>query len=211
MRKKEKLVCGVGMNDADYQVQDCIITVDENGKKSRKVIWRCPFYSKWADMLSRCYSAKSQKRRPTYKGCSVFEEWLLFSNFKAWMETQDWEGKHLDKDLLIMGNKIYSPETCVFVDRKVNQFLVEHTAAKGEYMIGVYWSKPNKKFKASCNDGSGKLYLGYFNTELEAHQAWLSFKLEQAKILAAEQTDPRVAKALIDRYENYVAQEKEIA
>lgn len=30
------------------------------------------------------------------------------------------------------------------------------------------------------------------------------------KLLAAEQTDPRVAKALIDRYENYAAQEKEV-
>lgn len=212
MSKKKRLTYGVGINDADYQVQDCIITVDENGKKSRKVIWRCPFYSKWVSMLRRCYHHKYQEKQPTYKGCSVFEEWLLFSNFKAWMETQDWEGKHLDKDLLVMGNKIYSPETCVFVDAKINLFLTDCNASRGQHMIGVYWSKPNKKFKASCNDGSGKLkYLGYFNTELEAHQAWLKCKQEMALKLADEQTDPRVAKALIDRYENYVVQEKEMA
>jgi glutaredoxin 1 len=46
--------------------------------------------------------------------------------------------------------------------------------------------------------------------ELEAHQAWLKCKQEVALEFAAEQTDPRVAKALIDRYENYVAQEKEV-
>lgn len=36
-----------------------------------------------------------------------------------------------------------------------------------------------------------------------AHKAWLQYKLEQARILATKQTDVRVAKALIDRYENY--------
>ena len=75
-------------------------------------------------------------------------------------------------------------------------------------MIGVCLEKASNKFMATCNDGSGKKkYLGLFDTELEAHKSWLAFKLEQAKILAAEQSDPRVAKALIDRYENYVIEE----
>ena len=37
----------------------------------------------------------------------------------------------------------------------------------------------------------------------EAHKAWLKRKQELAILLAAEQTDDRVAKAIIDRYMNY--------
>ena len=204
--ERDKLICGVGTNDAEYVVQEyTTIGYTEGGKRKRKLVWKCPFYSRWSDMLNRCYSLKYQERRPTYIGCSVCDDWLTFSNFKAWMETQEWEGKQLDKDILFHGNKVYSPETCVFVDREVNSFILERNSSRGQWMIGVNWDKSAKKFKARCNK-----HLGYFDTELEAHQAWLKCKQEVALELAAEQTDPRVAKALIDRYENYVAQEKEL-
>lgn len=210
MRKKTKLVCGVGINNADYVVQ-INESWYEDGKQRQRGVWVCPFYSKWRSMLIRCYSSKEHETNPTYKGCSVCDEWLTFSNFKNWMEKQDWEGKEIDKDILYIGNKIYSPETCVFVDRKVNQFLVERGASRGKLLIGVSQHKEGK-FIAQCNDGSGKGgYIGLFNTEIEAHKAWLKRKQEVALKLASEQTDTRVAKALIDRYENYVAQEKEIA
>lgn len=200
-RKKDKLVYDVGIKDADYQVTESTAIFDESGNKKYMITWTCPFYLKWKSMLQRCYSAKEQERHPTYVGCSVCEEWLRFSNFRAWMETQDWEGKELDKDLLFRGNKIYSPDNCVFIDRKINLFLTEHSTACGPYAIGVY--KQRNKFIAQCGDGVKRRYVGSFNTETEAHLAWLSFKLNVARNLADEQTDPRVAKALIDRYENY--------
>lgn len=202
--KKSRLVYGVGIMDADYDVYEFITVIDENGKKKQKQIWICPFYVRWRCMLTRCYSEKLKEKHPTYKSCSVCQEWLTFTNFKRWMEKQDWQDKHLDKDILFPGNKIYSPDTCVFVDQRVNKFLIESNASRGQYMIGVSWRKDCSKFQALCNNGSGKLInLGYFNTELEAHQAWLDYKLKLAYELASEQTDPRVAKALIERYENY--------
>lgn len=201
---KGDLICGVGINDSEYRVQEFISLGYENGKRKRKRVWICPFYRKWIDMLERCYSIKKQEKYPTYKGCSVCQDWLTFSNFKAWMETQDWEGKHLDKDILYPSNKLYSPETCVFVDPKVNTFLNECNASRGNYMIGASWNKREKKFVAMCQDGSGKQkHLGLFDTELEAHQAWWNFKIKLVYKLAAKQTDPRIAKALIERYENY--------
>lgn len=212
MRKKEKLVFGVGVNDADYQLHECITITDEMGKKKPKLVWICPFYQKWKSMLRRCYSEEFWKKNPTYEGCSVCEEWLTFSSFKRWMETQDWEGKQIDKDVLVSGNKIYGPEACVFVNHNVNVFLTESNTTRGQWAIGVNWDKRLSKFRAQCSDGGGKSkYLGLFQTELEAHLAWLKCKQEVALKLASEQTDHRVAKALIDRYENYVAQEKEIA
>ena len=77
----------------------------------------CPYYMKWHGMLQRCHSVAyiKKKKNPTYKDCWACDEWLLFSNFKAWMRAQEWEGKHIDKDLLITGNKKkYSPETSYF-------------------------------------------------------------------------------------------------
>jgi hypothetical protein len=94
------------------------------------------------------------------------------------------------------------------VSRKFDDLCVEHGIVNVEEDDSFACQK---KFQARCNDGSGKTkHLGYFDTELEAHQAWLKCKQEVALELAAEQTDPRVAKALIERYENYVAQEKEL-
>ena len=203
--KIRKLVCGVGVNNADYVVQrkETIGYVD--GKQQRKQIWVCPFYRVWNSMIERCYSAKFQDKNSTYKSCSVAEEWLTFSNFRAWMETQDWEGNQLDKDLLIEGNKVYSPETCVFVTHMVNSFTLDSGATRGEWPIGVYWHKGASKFKSQCSNPFTKKceHLGLFTCEQEAHQAWLNRKLELAKELAELQTDPRVTEALVDRYSNY--------
>lgn len=203
--EKHKLIFGVGINDAEYVVQEyATIGYTEGGKRKRKLVWICPFYLKWKNMLMRCYSSEFQEKQPTYKGCSVCKDWLTFSKFRSWMEKQDYEDKTLDKDILVSGNMVYSPETCVFVDRKVNNFSTGRNATRGEYLIGVYWHKRERKFAAKCNDGEGKLKsLGYFTTEIEAHQAWLTYKRKLAKILAEQQDDPRVAEALIRRYENY--------
>ena len=200
-----KLVYGVGINDADYvvQVKETVGYVD--GRQKQRLIWICPYYRAWKDMLKRCYSTKYQERNPTYKDCSVSEEWLTFSVFKSWMEEQDWEGKQLDKDILFKGNKEYSADTCVFVTNMVNTFTLDCGASRGEYLIGVCWDKRDCKFQSRCRHPFTKRseHLGYFNCPQEAHKAWLKRKLELAHLLAEEQTDERVAKALIERYTNY--------
>ena len=205
MTNKKKLVYGVGINDADYRVQIKEEMKKVNGVRKQKLVWICPFYRAWVNMLKRCYSIKFQELQPTYVGCSVSEEWLTFSVFKNWMETQDWQDKQLDKDLLIEGNKVYSDETCVFVTRVVNMFTTDRSNDRGEWLIGVSWDKRAGKFQSRCRNPFTKKeeYLGYFECEHEAHQAWLKRKLELAKKLAAMQTDPRVAEALINRYSNY--------
>ena len=203
--KTRKLIYGVGNNDADYAVKKFETIGYVDAKQKQKLVWRCPYYQTWKSMLDRCYSTKLQERYPTYKNCSVVDEWLTFSNFKSWMEKQDFEGKHLDKDLLFEDNKVYSADTCVFVSGSLNSFTTDRGNNRGEWLIGVCWNKSTEKFQANCRNPfiNKKEYLGLFDCEQEAHRAWAKRKLELAHELAAIQTDPRVAKALIDRYSQY--------
>ena len=201
VRKSGKLVQGVGINDADYNV-----TIGHMVNGKWKITWRCPFYAAWCSMLVRCHSDKYQSKHPTYKDCEVCDEWFTFSNFKAWMEKQNWKGKQLDKDLLKVGNKVYCPECCIFVDRKINMFVTDHGNDRGANMLGVYWDKSRSKFNSKCRSPfTGKQeFIGYFTNELEAHLAWKSRKHELACLLAESEycTDPRLAEALRTRYAN---------
>lgn len=201
-----KLIYGVGINDAGYVVQKWETLGYKDGKQKQKLLWVCPHYAVWRGMLQRCYSTKCQAKYPSYEGCFVCEEWLTFSTFKSWMETQDWEGKQLDKDILNLFNKLYSPKTCVFITAVLNSFVTESTSIRGDWPIGV--SRNNQRFRAHCSNPFTKKreYLGNFLCPEKAHQAWLTRKLELAKLLAAEQDDPRVAKALVERYENYIVE-----
>lgn len=167
----KSLICGVGVNDADYQI--------ENKIDGERVV--CPFYGKWTNMLKRAYSEKLHKRFPTYKDVTVCKEWHLFSNFKKWMEAQDWENKELDKDILYPNNKIYSPKTCCFVSRDLNTLLNDNSRARGEYPQGVSLRKDIGKFQSIISRDNKMKRLGYFNTSEKASQAYLLAKIEYIK------------------------------
>lgn len=198
-KTKCKLVYGVGVNDADYNVQ--VFVKDEQSMKM-KMLWKCPFYSAWHGMIRRCYDKNSESRYPTYRDVTVCQEWLSFNNFKEWMQAQDWKGKELDKDILIPGNKIYGKDACCFVDGAVNTFVTDRASRRGDFPIGVSWRRANKKFLASCSNPFSKMkdHIGYFNTPIEAHKAWKERKHHFALLLASQQKDLRVASALIARY-----------
>jgi hypothetical protein len=192
-----KLIYGVGVNDADYHTRK---SLRRGGK--RVVLWSCPFYSAWINMLQRAYSKERHARNPSYSGCSVAQEWHLFSRFKEWMDFQPWQGRHLDKDILLPGNKVYSPDTCVFVAPDVNKLLCDAGAIRGKWPIGVCWAKREEKFLSRCcNPENGRHeFLGYFDCPIAAHEAWRSRKHELACRYADIQEDPRVASALRFRY-----------
>lgn len=192
MGRPKSVIFGVGINDADYVVQPTL-----NGKQIM-----CQFYQTWTGMLERCYSRKYHVRQPTYINCSACEEWHKFSNFKKWMERQDWQGKELDKDLLFVGNKVYSPEACVFVDSMTNNFTTDRASNRGATPIGVSLDKRSGKFTAQIRNPFTKKndYLGTYIFADHAHKAWKKRKHELACQLADLQTDHRVAIALRLRY-----------
>lgn len=184
---------GKGINDADYP-----ITIIVNGKRET-----CPIYKRWRGILARCYDRNFLLTRPSYKGCKVAKEWLKFSNFRNWMLQQNWQGLELDKDLVVKNNKIYSPETCLFVEARVNGFLKDRAAARGKYPIGVY-ETDRGLFKARCNNPFTKKseFLGNFKCPEQGHLAWKAKKHEFACQLADMQSDSRVAEALRKYYKD---------
>lgn len=192
MRSGIKLIHGVGVNNANYHV-----TWYEDG---RRVI--CPIYSVWRAMIRRCYSEKHHAKARTYIGCSVCPEWLTFSNFKDWMSRQDWKGKEIDKDILVKGNKVYSPENCAFVCHVTNRFVEDSASTRGKYPVGVSFNVQMSKVQSNCGNPftNKREYLGLFDCQNEAHLAWKKRKHELALQLADLQDDDRVAAALRLRY-----------
>ena len=189
-----KSVHGVGINDADY-----IVSILVNGSYQQS-----PVYTKWASMLARCYSKGLQKKRPTYIGCSVCKEWLTFSNFRRWMEEQDWEGKDLDKDILAKGNRIYSPGTCIFVNPEINAIFKSPVAKEHSLPLGVAWHKRNLTYTAQYGTGGKLVHLGSFDTPDKAESAYKKFKSRHVIGIALQQ-EGRLRTALIGRAQEIAA------
>lgn len=188
------LVYGVGLNDAGYITQKF-----ERIDGKQRLAWSCPFYQAWKHMLKRAYCKLYAAKHPAYEGVTVCSEWLVFSSFAAWMSRQDWEGKQLDKDLLIPGNREYGPDACAFVSNKVNSMLTNCSRDAGRFLTGVYRRASENKFRARARSDGEHIFLGSFFTELEAHAAWQAFKADEIEREALAMTDQRVAQAMLYR------------
>ena len=188
-------VYGIGITGTKYPT-----TI--NGVKTKE-------YDLWNSMLKRCYSNAYKKQRPTYEGCEASENFKSYEYFYEWCNEQigfnnDGNGNpfQLDKDLLIKGNKVYSEDSCVFLPQEINSLLIKREALRGKHLIGVYWDKKVSAFVARVHKNKGKQeYLGYFNTELEAFNAYKqakeSFIKEQAEKWK-DKIDDRAYEALMN-------------
>lgn len=156
----KQLVQGMGLND----------TI---GKSQTKA------YQKWSRMLERCFCPKLHAKQPTYKQCSVDNDWLIFSNFKKWFDANYIDGLELDKDLLKYNNKHYSPETCVFIPKHINTILNTNTARKGELPLGVTMNQGGYEAKYKVKGKS--IFLGYYDDVLEATRAYANAKSRYIK------------------------------
>lgn len=193
MRAKNGFVAGVGINDYDGSIK-----VDGKLIKS---------YSIWKSMLERCYTRKASKTY--YNIVTVCDEWHRFSNFKKWFDVNHFAGWHMDKDILVIGNKVYSPDTCIFVPSWLNYFVIEMTTNKGQYPCGVgklSGSSGQTPYISQCNNPITKKrdYLGVFDTPELAHEAWLSKKREHVVALKCDMDaiDGRIYDVLMKRYQS---------
>jgi hypothetical protein len=176
----DKSVYGIGyLGEGKY-------TPFKNGKRTRK-------YRIWQALFERCYTIRELKRFPTYIGCTVCEEWNNFQNFAAWYDQNYYEieGEQmcLDKDILFKGNKIYSPETCVFVPSDINILFTKTNAKRGDFPIGVTYNKKVGKYQSRCNVNSKLIHIDFFNTPEEAFFAYKIFKEKLIKHIANKYKD----------------------
>lgn len=168
-----------------------------------------PLYKVWSSMLQRCYDEKLHIDRPTYEGCSVVDSFKSLTNFIDWAEKQigskckDNDGKqfHLDKDILIKGNKVYSPETCCFVPHDINCQFTMSKGSRGSLPVGVSKRKESGLYRAQIKSNGSVKSLGDFKTIDEAFSTYKDAKESHIKSLAEkwkDEIDPRVYEALIN-------------
>ena len=170
----ERRTYGVGyIGEGQYQPK-------ENGKTTKA-------YEKWNDMLQRCYNEKMIQRNKTYSECEVCDEWHCFQNFAQWFNdnyyTVESQSTHLDKDILNKNNKIYSPDTCVFVPKEINNLFVKQQRQRGDTPIGVHKLKYDK-YRATISIDSKNKILGEFDTMEEAFYAYKLAKEQNIKDVA---------------------------
>lgn len=156
-----KSVCNVGMVGIKYPIS-------ENSKHTKE-------YESWSRMLRRCFDEKTKEKNPSYKNVTCCDKWLYFENFYEWLHSQEnfdkWlngERWHIDKDILVKGNKVYSPETCCLVPININSLFTKCDNARGDLLIGV--SKNGSGFQAWCSNPITNEHenLGTYQTQEES-------------------------------------------
>ena len=161
-------------------------------------------YKTWHNMLGRCFIPK--RMRGSYEGVTCCEEWLNFQNYAQWYKDNyyevDNERMEIDKDILIKGNKIYSPEYCVFLPQRINLLLINRRNYRGETLLGTQRNKSGT-FSANAVGSNEKSYsLGSFSTEIEAFNAYKEFRENVFKEVAEKYKDKipyKAYQALIHR------------
>ena len=154
-------------------------------------------------MLERCYSLKKHEKFPTYKGCVIDKRWHNFQNFAKWFKenynSETMQGWHLYKDILVKGNKVYSPETCCFVPFEINTLILTNKGKRASLPIGIISSKNKKSFISRFNILGIKKHIGVYSTVEEAFEAYKEAKENYIKEFAdkwKDLIDSRVYQAL---------------
>lgn len=148
-------------------------------------------YDVWHSFLKRSYWKGYHASDKSYKNVTVCQEWHNFQNFAEWFyknyNPKYMEGWHLDKDILVKGNKVYSPETCCFVPREVNNFFTKKTAKGNNLPTGVHVNQYS--FKAEVSVGGGEKRIKSFPTIEQASTFYKTEKQEYAKRLVSKWED----------------------
>jgi hypothetical protein len=160
-------------------------------------------------MLFRCYDKIGRKQNPTYNDVTVCDEWLCFQVFAKWYDDNyyliDNERMEIDKDILIKGNRVYSPKTCCIVPHNINLLFIKNDKLRGDLPIGVNYHKNENKYIAQCHTLKNKYNttLGRFKTPEEAfYLGYKPFKESYIKEVAENYKD-KIPKELYDAMYRY--------
>lgn len=192
---RRKLLYGVGINDALYQVT-------QKTENSKTVL--CPYYAKWISMIRRVYSEEFKLNQPAYADCTIHPDWLRFSNFRSWMEIREWQGLELDKDLKNPGNKEYSKDNCLFVSEQVNTFFTSGRNKTSGLPPGVQLR--NNKYEVTVSVGkSKKIWVGTYRSIGEALEKYLEAKEKSMYFMLNTEQNQEVKEAVV-RYFRYFSE-----
>lgn len=184
-----RLIYGVGYNS---QREHKVKSLGKNVKS----------YDTWKSMIQRCYDPVIHEKFPTYTTCTVDPRWHDYQDFADWFVSHPYSeiGYQLDKDLLVKGNKIYSPETCCFVPKDLNTILSDRANDRGDYPVGVTINKLSGRFTSRINIEGKRKHLGVFICPNEAYQVYKIAKEAHVKSKTNEYRDrvaPEVYEALM--------------
>lgn len=184
-----RLVHGVGINDADYNVN----------WTEGNVRVRCKYYQKWKSMLMRCYCAKYLENNTSYAKCTVCDEWKSFKTFKQWMECQPNNDLHLDKDILKPFSTKYSPDTCIFVPRYINNYLEMFKSNKASKLpIGVTYNKDRNLYEGKVRSVfKPTVSLKRQPDAMSVHFEYLAHKIIIGKEYAESLSDARLKEGFL--------------
>lgn len=160
-------------------------------------------YRTWRNMLRRVYAPDTQRDIKAYKGCSVCGEWFNFQNFAKWLNENECYEKNyqLDKDILLQGNKEYSPSACSLIPQQINKIFSDPCKGSRSYLVGVRKKSSEKKYSSVLTVNAKQVFIGVFGTEQEAHQAYVVAKEAYVKEVANKwrgRIDERVYDALMN-------------
>ena len=140
-------------------------------------------------MLRRCYDEERHKTHPTYIDCTVCDEWHNYQNFAEWYEKNYYkvenETMEIDKDILIPGNKIYSPNNCLIVPHRINSLFLR-AANDSNGCIAKNYNQYEARCWVETDNGRKLKYLGLFKTKENAIKAYIDFKTGYIKEIAEE-------------------------
>ncbi len=182
--------------------------INSKGKhKTRVDNTKVKAYQLWENMRSRIVylPVMNEGKFGKYTDLIVDSGWFDFQLFADWFESVEYYqvGWQLDKDLLFKDNKIYGPDTCVFLPEEVNKALNIKSRSRGGIMLGICYHGNVGKIMVqySCKHPDYKLNLYLDDTQIEygfslykkAREGYIKHLAEKYK----HELDPRAYGALM--------------
>ncbi|EPH2854602.1 hypothetical protein P5G64_20165 [Serratia nevei] len=179
--KDKKLVAGIGTNDLanNIEKQQEIGLTPELQQKCRMA---------WNDRLAAQDCGRA----------TVSTEWLTYSNFARWWVATHIEGWSIDKDWLVVGNKEYHPDKCVWIPTKINNLMNDGSTNGLPKGVSIH----RNSYRASCSVDGIQKYKN-FKTAHDAHRHWQLWKIQEINNVLREfafdlRLDGRVIQRLIE-------------
>lgn len=149
----------------------------------------------WGGMFERVFV------RNGYEDCRISKRWHCYRRFEEdvmQMENFNSPDFQFDKDLIVLGNRVYGRKYCSFVPQEINKVLLPGRALTTGLPWGVKRGRPGK-FIARIKKENVEHHLGVYDDPQEAHEVFLAAKVKYVRWMAKkykEVIDPRVYKTL---------------